>query len=328
VWAEFVVDASGVTGVMLRSLGIPSADHELKTNTRTLYGHFTGAGDWYEIYQESGGRAQEHPYRCDQAALHQMIDGGWMWQLRFRNGVMSAGLVLDQDRYPYHPDRYPDEEWHLIVERYPLLARQFAGARLHEATPHLIGTGRLQRMAERVAGEGWAALPSVGGFVDPLHSTGIAQTMCGVERLAVILQQSWGREELAAKLEVYSRTVRAELEFIDSLLHACYLAMDDFPRFVSTSMLYFAVAGTYEHRFREGRIQPEHAFLCADEDRLHDIVDRVVQRLQRDMQLPPEERGDAAEYDRWIAEQIEPYNRDGLCDPAQHNLYRLSEYRP
>ncbi len=324
VYAEFVLDASGETGVMLRSLGIPSTDQALKTRSRTLFGHFTDVGSWHDMYQEAGGRVADHPYRCDNAALHQVIDGGWMWQLRFRNGVTSAGLVLDRDRHPYHPDRYPDEEWHLIVERYPSLARQFSGTRLHEATPHLIGTGCLQRMAERVAGEGWAALPNVGGFIDPLHSTGIAQTMCGVERLAVILQQSWGRDDLNSKLEVYSRTVLAELAFIDSIIHASYLAMDDFPRFVSTSLLYFAAATTYEHRFRQGQIQPENAFLCADEAGLHEIVDRVIQRLTHDMALAPEDRGDPAEYDRWIAQQLQPYNRAGLWDPSLHNMYHYA----
>ena len=309
VWAEFVLDASGGTGVMLKSLGIPSNDEPLKTKSRTLYGHFTDVGSWYDAYLEAGGRAENHPYRCDEAAVHHVIDGGWMWQLRFRNGVTSAGLVLDQDRHPYHPDRYPDEEWHLVVERYPTLAQQFKGARLHEATPHLIGTTRLQRIADRSAGAGWAGLPNVGGFVDPLHGTGIAQILAGIERLAAILERSWGRDDLTDHLDAYSRTVRTEIEFIDMLIHACYLTMDDFPRFASTSKLYFVASAMYEQRFREGRIRPEHAFLCADDDSLRDVVARIVERVTQDAQQPVEERGDPAEYDRWIEQQLEPYRQ-------------------
>jgi tetracycline 7-halogenase / FADH2 O2-dependent halogenase len=306
IWAEFVLDASGGTGVMLKALDIPSSDETLKTKTRTLYGHFTGVGSWYDAYQQAGGRVEDHPYRCDEAAVHHVIDGGWMWQLQFRNGVTSAGLVLDQDRHPYHPDRYPDEEWHLIVERYPTLAQQFAGTKLHEATRHLIGTSRLQRIAERSAGEGWAGLPNVGGFVDPLHGTGIAQILCGIERLAAMLEHSWRRDDLTEHLEEYSRTVRTEIEFIDSLLHACYLSMDDFSRFVSTSKLYFVASSMYERRFREGRIRPEHAFLCADDDNLRQTLAQIVERLTREAEQPAGQRSDPAEYDRWIGQLLDP----------------------
>ncbi len=310
IFAQFVLDASGGTGVMLKALEIPISIDCMKTKTRTLYGHFTDVGNWFDAYQEAGGVVEGHPYRCDEAAVHHIIEGGWMWQLQFRNGVTSAGLVLDQDRHPYHPDRYPDEEWHLIVERYPMLAKQFAGARMHEATFHLIGTDRLQRIAERSAGAGWAGLPNVGGFVDPLHGTGIAQILCGIERLAAIFERSWGRDDMEAQLDAYSRTVRTEIEFIDSLLHACYLAMDDFARFKSTSRLYFAASSMYERRFRAGRIQPEHAFLCADDELLRNAVLQVVDRLTEDAQLPVEQRADAAEFEHWI---------DGLLEPLEQN---------
>jgi tetracycline 7-halogenase / FADH2 O2-dependent halogenase len=279
--------------------------------TRTLYGHFTNVGNWFDAYQEAGGRVDEHPYRCDEAAVHHIIEGGWMWQLQFRNGVTSAGLVLDQDRHPYHPDRYPDEEWHLIVERYPTLAKQFAGAQMHEATFHLIGTERLQRIAERSAGAGWAGLPNVGGFVDPLHGTGIAQILCGIERLAAILERSWRRDDLEAQLDAYSRTVRTETEFIDSLLHACYLAMDDFSRFKTTSRLYFVASSMYEHRFRAGRIRPEHAFLCADDEQVRVTASQIIDRLNQQAQQPAEQRETPAEYDQWI---------DQLLEPLQSNL--------
>jgi tetracycline 7-halogenase / FADH2 O2-dependent halogenase len=306
IWAEFVLDASGGTGVMLKALGIPSSNETLRTKTRTLYGHFTNVGNWLDAYQQAGGQVEQHPYRCDEAAVHQIIDGGWMWQLQFRNGVTSAGLVLDMDRHPYHPDRYPDEEWHLIVERYPTLAQQFHGTKLDEATRHLIGTERLQRIAERSAGAGWAGLPNVGGFVDPLHGTGIAQILCGIERLAAILEHSWNRDDLTNHLEAYSRTVRTEIEFIDSMLHACYLTIDDFPRFVSTSKLYFVASSMYERRFREGRIRPEHAFLCADDEQVRVTASQIIDRLNQQAQQPAEQRETPAEYDQWIDQLLEP----------------------
>jgi hypothetical protein len=186
------------------------------------------------------------------------------------------------------------------------LAQQFHGTKLDEATRHLIGTERLQRIAERSAGAGWAGLPNVGGFVDPLHGTGIAQILCGIERLAAILEHSWNRDDLPDHLEAYSQTVRTEVEFIDSMLHACYLAMDDFPRFASTSKLYFVASSMYERRFREGRIRPEHAFLCADDELLRATVAQIIDRLNQQAQQPAEQRETPAEYDQWIDQLLEP----------------------
>jgi hypothetical protein len=65
----------------------------------------------------------------------------------------------------------------------------------------------------------------------------------------------------------------------------------------------------YEQRFREGRIRPEHAFLCADDDGLRGVVSRIVERVTRDAQQSAEERGDPAEFDRWIEEQLEPFRQ-------------------
>jgi tetracycline 7-halogenase / FADH2 O2-dependent halogenase len=322
VWVPLVVDASGENGVVLRSLGIDRSGQSLKTNTRTLYGHFTGVASWHELYQQAGGQTADLPFHGDHAAAHHVIEGGWLRQFHFRNGVTSAGLVLDQARHPVHPDRYPDDEWHAILEHYPTLAQQYKGARLAEATPHLVGINRLQRRATRAAGEGWAALPNTAGFIDPLFGTTIAHTMCGVERLAAILEQGWGRDDMNQRLEGYDQQLQTEFSFLDSLVHACYRAMDDFPRFTSVSMLYFAAASEYQRRRTERLSGRATAFLCADDPELQQAVDRCLQRLDDDAGTG-QQPGDAAEFDRWIAEQIRPFNQVGLCDPAARNIYRL-----
>ena len=55
---------------------------------------------WRDLLIESGGRVDDHPFHCDHAAVHQVFDSGWMWQLRFDNGVTSLGFALDAGRMP------------------------------------------------------------------------------------------------------------------------------------------------------------------------------------------------------------------------------------
>ncbi len=39
-------------------------------------------------------RRARRRFRVDDAALHHVFDGGWMWMLRFNNGITSAGVAL------------------------------------------------------------------------------------------------------------------------------------------------------------------------------------------------------------------------------------------
>ena len=108
-------------------------------------------------------------------------------------------------------------------------------------------TSRLQRLNKSVAGEDWALLPSTAGFVDPLHSTGIAHSLSGVERLAAVLTQPPGTSRDQA-LSNYKEQIVSELRWIDQLVNGCYRSLRDFRKFVAFSMCYFAAATTYERR--------------------------------------------------------------------------------
>jgi hypothetical protein len=90
------------------------------------------------------------------------------------------------------------------------------------------------------------------------------------------------------------------------MLHACYLTMDDFSRFISTSKLYFVASSMYERRFREGRIRPEHAFLCADDPQVRATASQIIDRLNQQAQQPVDQRETPAEYDQWIDQLLEP----------------------
>ncbi|MBW3600985.1 MAG: FAD-dependent oxidoreductase, partial [Planctomycetes bacterium] len=164
--SRLLIDASGEGGFLTRALGIGNRAGEMKTHSRAIFAHFADVAPWREFLVEQRGRVQDHPFPCDCAALHQVLEEGWMWQLRFDNGVTSAGVALDARGRLLDAGLSPEAEWERLLERYPSIAAQFARARVVQPAGGLQRTGRLQRRAERIAGQHWLLLPHTAGFID------------------------------------------------------------------------------------------------------------------------------------------------------------------
>jgi len=320
VTAAFVVDASGAAGVVPRAMGIRDQQERCKTNSRAVFGHFRNVASWQEIVAAQGCRTSDHPFPCDHAAQHQILDDGWMWLLRFENGVTSVGLVLDATRSPLDLSLSPHEELKRCLERYPSLHQMFTRATLVNPPGMLVRTARLQRRWERIVGSNWAALPHTAGFIDPLHSTGIAHSLCGVERLAAILQKHWKRPTQEAALLRYQKSVLDELDFVDQLVAACYRGLARFPLLVACSMLYFSAATTYEESRAAGDQNID--FLCANNPQLRAIVTSLTGRLSN-----VESAADVEAFANDLAGAIRPFNTVGLCNPAARNMYPYTVVR-
>lgn len=317
---SFLVDASGSQRVLLRALGVADDTAQLHTNSRALFGHFSGVRRWQSSLESNASDTTDHPFPCDQAALHHVLDEGWMWWLRFRNDITSVGLVLaDSDPHT----TFDEDLWRRTIQRYPSLAESLGDAQIVAPGPTLVASDRLQRLARAGAGPDWAALPNTIGFVDPLHSTGMAQTLCGIERLAAILARQWRSPQLATSLAAYELMVRDELLLVDLLVHGCYRSTKHFDMFCPFSMLYFTAAITYEHRRSRGQLPAGRAFLSADEPELVEAIRISWQELVEICRELP----DAATAKRFAANvrrRIAPYNVAGLCDPEARNMYRYT----
>ncbi|MEM1096468.1 MAG: tryptophan 7-halogenase [Bacteroidota bacterium] len=306
---QFVLDASGTGGVVPRLLDIPPSDEPFETQSYAVYSHFEDVTPWPEVYTQLAGSTSAHPFECDAAALHHLLDEGWMWQLRFDDGRVSAGLMLDGTP----PHASAAQTWNDIISRYPSIRAQFADARLAEGPGRLIQTPRVQRRWSRGAGDGWAALPSTIGFVDPLHSTGIAHTLSGVERL---LDAFGTRGPSAEALHRYEEQVFAELCLIDRLVAGCYRSRSRFGVFTSYVMAYFAAVTTYEQARtqHDGATPFTHAFLCADDADLTTRIDHIYACLRA-----PDVSASA--FAAFVENAISPYNQVGLFHPPAPNMY-------
>ncbi|MEZ6125179.1 MAG: tryptophan 7-halogenase [Planctomycetaceae bacterium] len=323
--ADFVVDATGGRNAVLSVLNIPDATSELLTHSSAVYAHFQNVVPMQTILTRHGISTQRHPFPCDAGALHQVLEDGWMWQLRFDDNSVSAGIVLRDSGQVENLS--PEERWERQLKKYPLLAEQFADARVIRPGNELIATGRLQRLAARGAGTNWAALPNTIGFIDPLHSTGLAHTITGLRRLADILLSanecpSEGRKSLigsvvGSALEEYSQCVIGELHQIDRLVAGCYEALPSFRLWSDWCMLYFAAVTSME---RSDQTALSRTLLLADDVQFCSVLNEARVRLQiaKEQRASPEA---CAEFESWLAGAIRPWNRAGLLNPESAGMY-------
>jgi tetracycline 7-halogenase / FADH2 O2-dependent halogenase len=307
---DFVIDASGPGGFLARSLGISSALHHMRTNAGLLFSHFGNV----RLMTDVVPGLPPGPYPDDWAAVHHIIDEGWMYSLRFDHGVTSAGFVLSGKGQRSLPRGTPEQLWHHLLAHYPTVGALFADAK---PLMPLTFRRRIQHRLARAAGDGWALLPHAYGFVDPLFSTGIAWSLRAIERLALSFENGGPSAE---DLRRYDAMLSAEADQIDALVAGSYLAMPRFELFAAHAMIYFAAVSFAECRQRLVQRDAESnawsGFLGVGDPRLGGLPRAALRRL-------PHARTAAARRDfvNWVSRSIAPRNVCGLANPAAHNLY-------
>ena len=324
VTAGFLIDATGEGGLVLRRLGLTNRPDSVRTRSHALYTHFTKVKPCHELLRSLDVRVSDHPFCCDNAAQHHILDGAWLWILRFNNDVTSAGVVIDERRHGADSSVSPETEWSTWIARHPSLASLFSDAQVVQPPGALCRTGRLQRKAERVVGRNWALLPHTAGFVDPLYSTGIAHTLCGIERLIHIIATSWKRARLESDLQRYEQVVLSELALIDELVSGCYATFGQFRLLTAFSMLYFAAATTYEHRRLAAAGELNGSFLCANDEHFRRVARDVSGRLTALLESGDQSPRGIADFERGVTRMIKLFNVAGLCDPTVSNMYRYT----
>jgi FADH2 O2-dependent halogenase len=311
--ARLVVDASGPRGFLSHALRIGEKRFEDFPATQALYSHFIGVHrcDSMPDY-EVGGAPPNPPFPIDDAAVHHVFDGGWMWVLRFNNGVTSAGIVVTDAMA--RELRLPEGEaaWRRFLARFPSIAAQFADAR---AIRDFTWASHLAYRSEVAAGEGWAMLPSSAAFVDPLFGPGMPMAALGVERLGRLLEENNPGRELNERLPEYSRTTLAEADHVADFIAGCYATFPRFELFTSLSMVYFAAASYCEMARRLGRNHLAQRFLAVNHPDFANASASLSRMLRRNDGFEP------AHFAAQVKQEIDRLNVAGLCDERKQNWY-------
>jgi FADH2 O2-dependent halogenase len=323
--ANFLIDASGPSGFLARQLSIPSGLEKTETRSALVFSHFDGV----RLMKDVVPGMPEGPYPDDWAAVHHVIDEGWMYSLRFDDGVTSAGFLLTPTGIASLKSSATSDAatlWHAMIRRYPTLETAFA-----EATPLMPVSflPAIQHRLTRAAGERWAMMPHAYAFVDPLFSTGIAWGLRAVERLALAFESAAPNRRVPDPdvLAHYDAALAAEADQIDRVVAGAYEAMAHFDLFVAQTMLYFATVSFAEvsQRLAPKESAAWNGFLGVGDPVLEPLPLEALRRLRRITQRRGEigtskERRDFTE---WISQAIGPRNIAGLAEPARRNLYSV-----
>ena len=320
--AGFIIDASGPGGFLARQLQIPSGLVRTGTRSALVYSHFENV----RLMSDVAPGLPQGPYPDDWAAVHHIIDEGWMYSLRFDHGTTSAGFLITPRSNPEliaEGNRDPVSLWRMLLDRYPTIGELFADA---STTMPIAFRPLIQHRLTRATGQRWVLMPHAYGFVDPLFSTGIAWSLRAVERLGLMFEEAAkdGRIPNSSSLERYSSLLCAEADQIDLLVAGAYQAMAHFDLFAAQAMLYFASVSYAE---ASQRLNPDddvawRGFLGVGDKTLEPLAREALGRLNAI--APPSgkvAKNESSEFAHWVASSIKARNVAGLGNPTRKNLY-------
>ncbi len=318
---RWIIDATGSSGIVPRSLGIARYDDQLHTQTGSIFGHFIFVQRMTGWLDHNQLNFEDDTFDGDDAAQHHVLADGWMWMLRFDCGITSVGIT--RPTAAWNKDalvaKSPARAWDDMLSRYPTVAALLSKADLFGPLQgNKISLGwmpRLSRLWARAAGDNWLSLPSTVGVIDPLHSTGLAHALSGVRRAAQILltDASAQREQL---LQEYDADVVAEVRWIDRLVSACYAGLPDFELFTAACSFYFLATHACETELRD-HASMSSGFLGFKKLEWQELVNHSSAEMRTNqLQASPTRK---REFIDNLRQSIEPWNAIGLLDPSQRN---------
>lgn len=312
IHARFLVDASGPRGFLHRALQLPEKPFESFPKTEGLYTHFRRVGPFVACAQTS-----DPPYPAEQAAVHHIFPGGWIWVLHFNHGITSAGVaatapVANELRLSEGP-----AAWARLMEKLPSLEHCFRKA---EPVERFVHAPRLPFRCGVTHGDRWVLLPSAAGVIDPLLSTGIPLTLLGVARLAQVMAEDWRGKRFGDNLNQMSRRCEEELAFTARLVAALYATFGVFQLFKKLVLLYFAALSFTEASIRLGRREVTGSFLTPEEPGARAQWEACLTRSMA-IGAQGESAGRIRKRTEEIIRLIDPINIAGFGRPAKKDWY-------
>ncbi|MEO8353824.1 MAG: FAD-dependent oxidoreductase, partial [Chthoniobacteraceae bacterium] len=152
--ARFVFDATGSRGALHHALKLGELGFEGMPKTAALFAHFRNVRALADGLVEN---AAEAPYPPDDAAVHHVFDGGWIWVLRFANNITSAGAALTPELARTLRPEDGNAAWSRLLDRLPTVREQFEHAIPATKFFHL---PCVPFRSASIVGKRWALLPS------------------------------------------------------------------------------------------------------------------------------------------------------------------------
>lgn len=229
VRCRYVVDGSGHNSLLGKKHGLRETPTRCKHHARSLFTHMVGVKRYDDCVQPAGKHRMPVPWY--QTTLHHFFEGGWIWVIPFdnhryaTNPLCSVGLTVDPRKFP-RPDCDPETEFREFIQRFPSVAAQFEGSR---TIRKWVSTDRLQFSSRQTVGDRFCLMSHAAGFIDPLFSRGLANTMDVINSFAERLLEGLADDDLSAeRFEFIERLQQGLLDFNDQLVHCSYISFRDY----------------------------------------------------------------------------------------------------
>jgi tetracycline 7-halogenase / FADH2 O2-dependent halogenase len=228
--ARYLVDASGFRSPVADKLGLREDPCRYKTHTRSLFTHMIGVPPFDD--KVAWAKDELPPQRWHEGTLHHTFDRGFYWVIPFNNHpastnpLVSVGLTLDPRLHPKPKDISPEEEFFAHAAQYPAIARQFSKAkRIRE----WISTDRLQYSSSRTVGRRWCLMSHAAGFIDPLFSRGMSNSVEVIDAVAWRVLDSLKDDDFSEERYEYVEDLQQGLlKYNDELVNSALVAFSEY----------------------------------------------------------------------------------------------------
>ncbi len=222
--ARYLVDGTGHNSILAHRMNLRDNPTRLKHHSRTLFTHMVDVPPFDEANNPL-------PISYHKGTLHHCFERGWFWVIPFNNNplstnrIVSVGLTIDPRRYP-KPDISAEQEFAEFAKIYPSVAEQFKDAK---AIRPWVSTGRLQYSSKKTTGHRYCLMSHASGFVDPLFSRGMVNTVeviCALlDPLLNALATDNFDEEAFAGVDLEQQRV---LDYNDNLVNGSFISWTNF----------------------------------------------------------------------------------------------------
>lgn len=226
-----IVDTTGRQSPLALALGLREDIPRFTHRSRSQWTHMINVRPADEVLTASRA-GHKPPVPWHQGTVYHVFEGGYVWVIPFGNhprsinGLCSVGLTLDPRRYRNGPGTSPGEEFAEVTARFPDLARQFEHAVPVREWEY---TDCVPYSSARVAGNRWLLLGSAAGYVDPLFSRDLSDTVEVIHVLAWRLLRAVQDDDFSAERFGYvERLQQALLDSTDDLVSSAFISFSDY----------------------------------------------------------------------------------------------------
>ncbi|AXK31820.1 FAD-dependent oxidoreductase [Streptomyces armeniacus] len=226
---RYLVDASGFRSPLAEKLDLRENPCRFKHHSRSLFTHMIDVKTTDEVLRHP--KSERPPIPWTSGTMHHLFDRGWFWAIPFnnvrgsKNPLVSVGLTMDPRMYPKN-GLSAEDEFREFASRFPAVERQFADAK---SVRPWVSTDRLQYSSKHSIGDRWCLMSHAAGFLDPLFSRGISNTVEVINALSWRLLDALRTDDFSVDKFAYVSTLeQGLLDYNDKLVNSAFIAFDTY----------------------------------------------------------------------------------------------------